>query len=163
MNPVRIFGPARDPKTFDFYSYMAHIIWSSKWGSLDLKAALLAKEWNYHWVWWVGDFAGAVLAVIIVKLVYVPGIQKWGFEYFRPQCMGQCSATKMKIQSIKRASMSQVYFGGTFMKSISTKNKPILQSMVFKYRFAISGSLTGQNWPYYMSHGLWFVRLNEIW
>ena len=47
-----------------------------KLGSLDLKAALLAKEWNYHWVWWVGDFAGAVLAVIIVKLVYVPGIQK---------------------------------------------------------------------------------------
>ena len=63
-------------KRFDFYFYMAHIIWSTKLGSLDLKAALLAKEWNYHWVWWVGDFAGAVLAVIIVKLVYVPGIQK---------------------------------------------------------------------------------------
>ena len=76
MNPVRIFGPARDPKTFDLYSYMVHIIWCIKLGNLDLNAALLAKEWNYHWVWWVGDFAGAVLAVIIVKLVYVPGIQK---------------------------------------------------------------------------------------
>ena len=34
---------------------------------------MLAKEWNYHWVWWVGDFAGAIIAVIIVKFVYVPG------------------------------------------------------------------------------------------
>ena len=34
---------------------------------------MLAKEWNYHWVWWVGDFAGAFIAVIIVKFVYVPG------------------------------------------------------------------------------------------
>ena len=34
---------------------------------------MLAKEWNYHWVWWVGDFAGSIIAVIIVKFVYVPG------------------------------------------------------------------------------------------
>ena len=34
---------------------------------------MLAKEWNYHWVWWVGDFGGAIIAVIIVKFVYVPG------------------------------------------------------------------------------------------
>ena len=35
--------------------------------------ALLAKDWNCHWVWWVGDFGGAIIAVILVKLVYVPG------------------------------------------------------------------------------------------
>ena len=35
--------------------------------------ALLAKDWTCHWVWWVGDFGGAIIAVMIVKLVYVPG------------------------------------------------------------------------------------------
>ena len=83
---------------------------------------MLAKEWNYHWVWWVGDFAGAIIAVIIVKFVYVPG--KEGKDEF--------SQAKSKIQFTKRALTSQVYSGGKFTRNISTKNKPILLSLVFK-------------------------------
>ena len=46
--------------------------------------ALLAKDWNCHWVWWVGDFGGAIIAVILVKLVYVPGMStKYQFRYHK--------------------------------------------------------------------------------
>ena len=43
MNPARVFGPA-----------------------------VANNEWAHHWVWWVSEIIGAVLAVVLEKTVFAP-------------------------------------------------------------------------------------------
>merc|ERR1712048_740351 len=43
MNPARVFGPA-----------------------------ITNNEWNYHWIWWLSEFAGAAFAVAVEVLLLAP-------------------------------------------------------------------------------------------
>ena len=43
MNPARVFGPA-----------------------------VVAGDWNHHWIWWVSEILGACFAVAIESLIFAP-------------------------------------------------------------------------------------------
>ena len=43
MNPARVFGPA-----------------------------VTNNEWAHHWIWWVSEIIGAVLAVVLENMVFAP-------------------------------------------------------------------------------------------
>jgi len=43
MNPARVFGPA-----------------------------IMHSDWNYHWIWWLSEIAGAVFAVFLTMMVFTP-------------------------------------------------------------------------------------------
>ena len=43
MNPARVFGPA-----------------------------VTNNEWTHHWVWWVSEIIGAILAVVLERMIFAP-------------------------------------------------------------------------------------------
>jgi hypothetical protein len=43
MNPARVFGPA-----------------------------VVAGDWDYHWVWWVSEILGALFSVALEAMVFAP-------------------------------------------------------------------------------------------
>ena len=43
MNPARVFGPA-----------------------------ITNNEWTHHWVWWVSEIIGAILAVVLENMIFAP-------------------------------------------------------------------------------------------
>ena len=43
MNPARVFGPAA-----------------------------VTSDWNFHWIWWVSEIAGAVFAVFVEMMIFAP-------------------------------------------------------------------------------------------
>ena len=43
MNPARVFGPAA-----------------------------IYNDWDFHWIWWISEIAGAVFAVFVEMMIFAP-------------------------------------------------------------------------------------------